>query len=84
MDIEDLIEAVENSNVERDAKAETLEILGLHGAKENVYVVVGEWRGIVDKVEVYRSEKRAQECRGKIVKDYSRTVHVFECAIIER
>ena len=58
---------------------------------EKVYVVVGEWRGLVDEVEVYRKEERAEAHKQGLIGRYGKnkveigdcTVQVHECVIIE-
>lgn len=35
-----------------------------------VYIVVGEWHGVVNDVEVYQVEERAEERKRKLIKEY--------------
>ncbi len=39
---------------------------------ENVYVLVGTWGGIVEKVSVYKDLKQAEAAKEKIIKQWSK------------
>ena len=55
-------------------------------ASNKIYVVVGEWRGIVDEVKVFKDKKRAEVHRDKLTKEYGKekvkigeaTVQIFD------